>query len=147
MNNPTCHLCTHDGGEILASNAVLRIIAPDEPEFPGLVRVVWNLHIGEMTDLSPQHSSALMQVVCQVERLIRDVLNPHKINLASFGNFVPHLHWHIIPRWEDDSYFPESIWGKKLRDIQEQVLKERHQQAQDLYEAIRSFDFKSNYND
>jgi diadenosine tetraphosphate (Ap4A) HIT family hydrolase len=147
MNNPTCHLCTHDGGEILASNAVLRIIAPDEPEFPGLVRVVWNLHIGEMTDLSPQHSSALMQVVCQVERLIRDVLNPYKINLASFGNFVPHLHWHIIPRWEDDSYFPESIWGKKLRDIKEQVLKERHQQAQDLYEAIRSFDFKSNYND
>jgi diadenosine tetraphosphate (Ap4A) HIT family hydrolase len=74
------------------------------------------------------------------------VLHPHKVNLASFGNFVPHLHWHIIPRWEDDSYFPESIWGNKLREISEDLLLERHQQAQDLYETIRGFDFKSKYN-
>jgi len=99
-----------------------------------------------MTDLTPQQRSALMQVVCQVEQLIRDVLHPHKVNLASFGNFVPHLHWHIIPRWEDDSYFPESIWGNKLRVISENLLQERHQLAQELYEAIRSFDFKSKYN-
>jgi hypothetical protein len=145
METKECLLCTHDGGDILASNALLRIIAPEEPEFPGLIRVIWNAHLGEMTDLPPQHRSALMQVVCQVEQLVRDVLHPHKVNLASFGNFVPHLHWHIIPRWEDDSYFPESIWGTKLREISEILLQERHQQAQDLYEAIRSFDFKSTY--
>ena len=87
-----------------------------------------------------------MQVVCQVEQLIRDVIEPHKVNLASFGNFVPHLHWHVIPRWEDDAYFPESIWGVKLRETSENSLQARHQQALDLFEAIRSFDFKSKYN-
>jgi diadenosine tetraphosphate (Ap4A) HIT family hydrolase len=86
-----------------------------------------------------------MQVVCQVEELIRNVLHPLKINLASFGNFVPHLHWHIIPRWEDDAYFPESIWGKVLRDVSPDLIEQRHQQAKDLYEVIREFDFKSSY--
>jgi diadenosine tetraphosphate (Ap4A) HIT family hydrolase len=146
MQTQSCHFCTHDGGEILASNALLRMIAPHEPEFPGLIRVVWNAHIAEMTDLPPEQRSAMMQVVCQVEQLIRDVLRPHKVNLASFGNFVPHLHWHVIPRWEDDSYFPESIWGVKLREVPAELLKHRHEQAEDLFEAIRSFDFKSKYN-
>jgi diadenosine tetraphosphate (Ap4A) HIT family hydrolase len=145
MNTENCHLCTHDGGEVLVANSLLRIIAPQESEFPGLIRVIWHAHVGEMTDLPVEHRSALMQVVCQVETLIRQVLQPHKVNLASFGNFVPHLHWHIIPRWADDSYFPESIWGTKLREVPQELMLARHQQANDLFEAIRSFDFKSKY--
>ena len=146
MNDSNCHLCTHDGGEILVANSFLRIIAPHEPEFPGLIRVVWHDHIAEMTDLSFEHRQAMMEIVFHVEGLVREVLKPYKINLASFGNFVPHLHWHIIPRWEDDSYFPESIWGKKLREISEALLKQRNDQAEDLYTAIREFDFRSKYN-
>jgi diadenosine tetraphosphate (Ap4A) HIT family hydrolase len=140
-----CPLCTHDGGEILASNSLLRIIAPEEPEFPGLVRVIWHAHLSELTDLPVEHRSKLMQVVCQVEYLIRQVIQPHKINLASFGNFVPHLHWHIIPRWEDDGYFPESIWGTKLREVPADRMQARHQQAQALFDVIRGFDFKATY--
>jgi diadenosine tetraphosphate (Ap4A) HIT family hydrolase len=145
MNDTNCHFCTHDGGEILALNSLLRIIAPHEPEFPGLIRVVWHEHMAEMTDLTMQQRLALMEIIFQVEGLVREVLQPHKINLASFGNFVPHLHWHIIPRWRDDAYFPESIWGKKLRDCDTQTLQERHVQAKDLFTAIREFDFRSKY--
>jgi len=137
MKNIDCHFCTHDGGEILVANTVLRVIAPEEPEFPGLIRVIWHEHVAEMTDLEPSQRSALMQVVCQVEDLVRKIMNPHKINLASFGNFVPHLHWHIIPRWQDDAFFPESIWGKKLRDISEDFLIGRHQQAKLLHAALK----------
>ena len=43
------------------------------------------------------------------------MLEPHKINLASFGNLTPHLHWHVIPRFEDDPHFPNSIWGERQR--------------------------------
>ncbi len=137
MEKIDCHFCTHDGGEILVANSVLRVIAPEEPEFPGLIRVVWHEHVVEMTDLEPSQRSALMQVVCQVEDLVRKIMNPHKINLASFGNFVPHLHWHIIPRWQDDAFFPESIWGKKLRDNSEDLLNGRHQQAELLHAALK----------
>lgn len=38
-----------------------------------------------------------------------------KINIASFGNYVPHVHWHIMARFKEDSYFPEPMWGTKQR--------------------------------
>lgn len=57
-----------------------------------------------------------MNVVFAVEAALRQCFAPDKINLASFGNVVAHLHWHVIPRWFDDRHFPEPIWGKIQRD-------------------------------
>lgn len=55
-----------------------------------------------------------------VEQCQRDLLGPDKINLAQFGNQVPHLHWHLIPRWRTDPYFPESAWSPAPVRTQEQ---------------------------
>jgi diadenosine tetraphosphate (Ap4A) HIT family hydrolase len=44
-------------------------------------------------------------------------LQPDKINLASLGNMVPHLHWHVVPRWRDDSHFPAPIWAAAKRVV------------------------------
>ena len=57
-----------------------------------------------------------MQTVFVVERVLRELLAPEKINLASFGNMVPHLHWHIIPRFADDPHFPNAVFGARQRD-------------------------------
>jgi diadenosine tetraphosphate (Ap4A) HIT family hydrolase len=57
-----------------------------------------------------------MRVVFAVESVVRRLFAPDKINLASFGNMVPHVHWHIIPRWQDDRHFPEPVWGSVRRD-------------------------------
>jgi diadenosine tetraphosphate (Ap4A) HIT family hydrolase len=57
-----------------------------------------------------------MRVVYAVETVVRQLFSPDKINLASFGNVVPHLHWHIIPRWGDDRHFPEPVWGAVRRE-------------------------------
>jgi diadenosine tetraphosphate (Ap4A) HIT family hydrolase len=43
-------------------------------------------------------------------------MQPDKINLASLGNVVPHLHWHVIPRFVDDPHFPNPVWGVKVRE-------------------------------
>jgi diadenosine tetraphosphate (Ap4A) HIT family hydrolase len=82
-----------------------------DPYYPGFCRVIWNEHVREMTDLAPDLRTQLMTVVCAVERTVRDLYAPDKINLASFGNMTPHLHWHVIPRWRDDRHFPEPVWG------------------------------------
>jgi len=42
--------------------------------------------------------------------------NPKKINIASFGNYMPHVHWHVMARFEEDSFFPEPMWGIKQRE-------------------------------
>ena len=54
--------------------------------------------------------------MCGVERVLRDKLAPTKVNLAALGNMVPHLHWHVIARFDWDSHFPQSVWGVKQRD-------------------------------
>ena len=51
-----------------------------------------------------------------IEKEMLNYFKPKKINIASFGNYVPHVHFHIMARFEEDSYFPEPMWGKKQRD-------------------------------
>ncbi|GAB3263890.1 hypothetical protein GCM10027296_39740 [Chitinimonas naiadis] len=58
-----------------------------------------------------------MNAVWAVEEVLRHELQPDKINLASLGNVVPHLHWHIIPRWRDDPHFPSPIWALPVREL------------------------------
>ena len=87
----------------------------DDVDYPGFCRVILNMHITEMTDLPPEQRHTLMQAVWAVEASIRAVLAPDKINLASLGNIVPHLHWHVIPRRRNDRHFPAPIWGEPVR--------------------------------
>jgi diadenosine tetraphosphate (Ap4A) HIT family hydrolase len=68
-----------------------------------------------MTDLPDDDRAHVMRVVFAVESVLREHLEPLKINLASFGNAVPHLHWHVIPRYADDPHFPQPAWGEPLR--------------------------------
>ncbi len=51
-----------------------------------------------------------------IEKEMLAYFKPEKINLASFGNMLPHVHWHIMARFCNDSYFPEPMWGIKQRE-------------------------------
>jgi diadenosine tetraphosphate (Ap4A) HIT family hydrolase len=77
--------------------------------------VIWNAHVREMTDLDPIDREHLMRVTFAVEAALRARLLPLKMNLASLGNQTPHLHWHVIPRFADDSHFPQPVWGEPQR--------------------------------
>ncbi|HZP85463.1 MAG TPA: HIT family protein [Burkholderiales bacterium] len=109
----TCELCRSDGGEVLWRDAHMRVVWAPQPEHPGFCRVIQRRHVKEMTDLTAQERSRLMVGVFAVEQALRDVLQPDKINLASFGNVVPHLHWHVIARFSDDPHFPDPVWGAR----------------------------------
>ena len=110
-----CELCKEDGGQLLYRDDFLRIVAVADDQYPGFTRVIVNRHVAEMSDLDPAEQQRLMSVVVAVEKVVRELVKPHKINLASLGNMVPHLHWHIIPRWQDDRHFPTPIWGAEQR--------------------------------
>jgi len=111
-----CPLCDTPTGTVLWQNACCRVVHVDEPDYPGFLRVILNAHVKEMTDLPTADQAALMRVVFAAEAALRDVLAPDKVNLASLGNLVPHLHWHVIPRFADDPHFPNPVWGARLRD-------------------------------
>jgi diadenosine tetraphosphate (Ap4A) HIT family hydrolase len=118
-------LCDEAGGEILFRNEQLRVVLIDDAAYPGFCRVIWNAHVKEMTDLAVTERSALMKAVCQVETAQREVLRPDKINLACLGNMVPHLHWHLIPRFTDDAHFPNPIWAQAARQTADDTLAQR----------------------
>ncbi len=110
-----CVLCAGPGGHVVWEDDLCRVVVPDEPAHPGLVRVVLHSHVVEMTDLTPRESQGLLSMVLVVEAALLGILTPDKINLASLGNLVPHLHWHVIPRWRDDPWFPGAIWAPAVR--------------------------------
>ena len=113
----SCVLCETPSSPLLFEDARLRVIlVDDEPDYPGFCRVLWKAHVREMTDLAAADRAHLLDWVLRVEAALRAELNPDKINLASLGNVVPHLHWHVIPRFADDAHFPAPVWAARQRD-------------------------------
>ena len=110
-----CELCATPGGAVLWRDSRCRIVQVEEPGYPGFCRVIWNTHVREMSDLGEADQAHCMNVVFAVERALRQTLAPAKVNLASLGNMVAHVHWHVIPRFDDDPHFPQPIWGLRQR--------------------------------
>jgi len=111
----SCPLCEPTPHEILWLDDFCRVVLLNDEDYPAYCRVELLDHIKEMTDLAPQDRARMMKVVFAVETALREALNPDKINLASLGNKTPHIHWHVIPRFEHDKHFPNSHWGEAMR--------------------------------
>ena len=110
-----CPLCEADSGLLVFKNDQLRVIQAVEAGFPAFYRVVWNAHVTEFSDLSVDERNTCMNAVVTVEHALRAHVQPTKINLAALGNAVPHLHWHVIARFDWDSHFPGSVWAAPQR--------------------------------
>jgi diadenosine tetraphosphate (Ap4A) HIT family hydrolase len=111
--NEACVLCLEIGGKLLWSNDFARVVLVEDADHPAFCRVILQEHVCEMTDLDERSRMHLMRVVFEVEKALRELLRPDKVNLASLGNQVPHLHWHVIPRFASDPHFPNPVWGAK----------------------------------
>jgi len=112
----SCVLCLQPGGEVVWDDGFARVVLVGDADHPGFCRVILNTHEKEMTGLPDAQRARLMEVVFVVEQTLRELLAPDKINLASLGNVVPHLHWHVIPRFADDPQFPNSVWSARVRE-------------------------------
>jgi len=132
-----CPLCNGDGGELVMRGPRWRVILAGDADHPAFTRVIWHAHVAEMSDLSDHERDELLAVVLEVERTQREVLAPDKINWAAFGNMVPHLHWHVIPRWRDDRHFPEPVWGKPAGAERDAVARARAQVVAARLDAYR----------
>ena len=79
-----------------------------------------------------------MTLVFAVEEAVRHVMRPDKVNIAALGNMVPHIHWHVIPRYKDDAFFPGSAWSQKTQVTPAATLEARKKKAQELPAAIKA---------
>ncbi|MBU3575234.1 HIT family protein [Polynucleobacter sp. UK-Mo-2m-Kol15] len=136
-----CVLCKDElkpeEGQLIWRGDDCRIILMNDPELPGFCRIIWNHHVAEMTDLTYGEREHLMTLVFAVEEAVRHVMHPDKMNVAELGNMVPHIHWHVIPRYKDDAFFPGSVWSNKINQTPALALEARMQKLKDLPAAIR----------
>ena len=70
----------------------------------------------EMSEVPSEIKFEIYEVLDVIEKEMLRYYKPKKINIASFGNYMPHVHWHIMARFEEDSYYPEPMWGEKQRE-------------------------------
>lgn len=125
----TCALCEPTPYQILWHDDFCRVVLLNDADYPAYCRVELLAHIKEMSDLPPPARARMMKVVFSVETALRETLKPDKINLASLGNKTPHIHWHVIPRFEQDKHFPNSHWGTSMRDGNAKALDSTATQA------------------
>ena len=137
-----CVLCKDElkpeDGQLIWRGDDCRVILVNDPDLPGFCRVIWNHHVAEMTDLGYGEREHVMSLVFAVEEAVRHVMHPDKVNIAALGNMVPHIHWHVIPRYKDDAYFPASAWSQKTQQTSAMILEARKQLVQELPAAIKS---------
>jgi diadenosine tetraphosphate (Ap4A) HIT family hydrolase len=137
-----CELCalaagqTVPGAQPVFQHEKFVVILADEPNYPGFARVVWRAHVREMSDLADADRLLLNEAVWKLELAVREVMQPLKVNVASLGNVVPHLHWHVIPRYADDAQFPAPVWGQAVRSTEQGVLEGRRALLPALAKAI-----------
>jgi diadenosine tetraphosphate (Ap4A) HIT family hydrolase len=137
-----CALCKDDlkpeEGQLIWQGDEARIILVNDPDLPGFCRVIWSHHVAEMTDLTYGEREHLMTLVFAVEEAMRHVMHPDKVNIAALGNMVPHIHWHVIPRFKDDAFYPGSAWSKRVQETPEAILLARRRSVAELPEAIKA---------
>jgi len=110
-----CELCLTTTLPILWQNNRFRVILVNNQNLRGYLRLELIEHVKEIHHLTPAIQSEMYKIMNIIENIVTDVYSPDKINLASLGNKTPHIHWHIIPRFTNDNFFPQSIWSEPVR--------------------------------
>jgi len=80
--------------------------------FTGYCFVFTKAHVTELFHLDVTTRQGVIEEVNRVAAALFNVFNPTKINYELLGNMVPHMHWHLVPRFSDDPLWPRPIWSE-----------------------------------
>jgi len=78
--------------------------------FPGWTVLVLNRHATELHELTQDERSRLIEDLSAVAMALALAFTPVKLNYELLGNQTPHIHWHVIPRLENDPAPKEPVW-------------------------------------
>lgn len=113
MMKMPCKVC---GGvwpppEYLISEGKISMVYLFEDQFfPGWTVAVLKRHATELGQLSVEERHRLIDEVTALAEALTAVFSPVKINYELLGNQLPHIHWHVIPRLENDPAPRDPVW-------------------------------------
>jgi len=113
MTDPTCKACSGiwPGNDLFIADLGLSMAyLHDDQFFPGWAVVVFKRHASELFHLAPTERIQLMEEVSRFAKVLSEVFDAKKMNYALLGNQLPHIHWHVIPRLQNDPAPLEPVW-------------------------------------
>ncbi len=81
-------------------------------------------HATRPEELSKEEWGTFCADLYAAQGAIAKAVQPDHMNVATLGNVIPHLHWHIIPRYRGDPRWGAPIWTTNLKDIPDRRLSE-----------------------
>ena len=101
-----------------------------EQTYRGRCNVALNRHVGNLFELSDAELSSFILDVAKVGKAVDKVFSPNKINYGSYGDKVPHLHIHVVPKYEGGAdwgstfemnprkiYLPDDEYDRMIEDL------------------------------
>jgi diadenosine tetraphosphate (Ap4A) HIT family hydrolase len=82
--------------------------------FPWFILIPQRPNITEIVDLSKEDQLLLFHEITHLSSIIKDIINPYKLNIANLGNIVRQLHIHVIGRFEEDGAWPMPVWSSTV---------------------------------
>ena len=78
--------------------------------YQGYCILVARTHATELHQLPDAERGAYFNEMCLLARAIEKAFHPRKLNYELLGNQVPHLHWHLFPRYDPDPDVLKPVW-------------------------------------
>ncbi|ASI98263.1 HIT family protein [Thermococcus celer] len=122
-----CPFCNPEPGVVLHEDGLIRVLLDSYPASRGHLLVVPRRHVESWWELSGEEKSALMAGMELAMEKLRETLRPDAFNVGmnlgkAAGQTVPHLHLHVIPRWEGDCNHPRGGVRKAVLDVADENL-------------------------
>lgn len=88
-----------------------------EQSYAGRCVVAYKDHVNELFELSEADRNAFVSDICKVAKAIQLAFEPTKINYGAYSDKLPHLHFHLVPKYSEGLSFgstfemnPQSIY-------------------------------------
>ncbi len=121
MTGTTCPMCERwetDTDLRIAELTYSWLILNRDQFFPGYCLLITKKHQTELFHLDTAVRQGLMEEVSRVAQALSLCFRPDKLNYELLGNMVPHIHWHLVPRYRTDPLWPRPIWSEPHQEVQ-----------------------------
>ncbi|MDQ3815594.1 MAG: HIT family protein, partial [Armatimonadota bacterium] len=82
----------------------------DSQFFRGYCLLLCKTPATELDELPAATRLKYLEEMALLAQAVRTVVQPHKLNYECLGNLVPHLHWHVFPRYADEAHPEKPVW-------------------------------------
>ncbi len=105
--------------------------------FPWVLVIPRLTDIVEITDLSGEQYQLLNAEIFKVAKVMQNLFTPDKLNIATLGNKVRQMHYHIVARYNKDICFPNPVWGHEMVTYKLEILQIHVKNIRDKLKNIK----------